>query len=523
MLGRTALIFEVVFLTLLILATRGANYQDVFVGGNIYFSDGDCYARMSRVRLCAQHPGLVVRHHEFENFPQGTTPHTTAPLDYLILGLATLLRPLTERPIDLAGALISPALALGGGLFLLAWSRRMRFRFRWAALGIYALSPVLVHGTELGRPDHQSLTIVLLLLALAAEWTLQGQQSRTWSVVSGIAWAMALWVSFYEPLLLFLLVNVMLFGRERFALFRGYRRRGWLFFGSLLFLALIIERRLPSFSIFSNDAFLRNWAATIGELAPLSWTSGLWLRWTGYMILIAPLLLWWHVVRPGQSVGPRPRRPFFLIAPLLFTFCLTMAQARWGYLFVLVFALALPTLLEINAPPFLVWIALVLSLFPILHDWDERIWPNDVELARRIENRRDAVDLRAIAIELISSQQQPFLAPWWLSPSIAYWSGQPGVAGTSHESLSGIIDTARFFLAKDPQSALGILRRRKAVWVFSYDSARVEMNSATLLGVDLPARPLIRVLDQSPTQAPPFIVLALQRPTAKLFRVPNNL
>src|SRR5437763_16969576 len=41
---------EIAILSLLILATRCANYQDVFVAGNVYFTDADCYARMTRVR-----------------------------------------------------------------------------------------------------------------------------------------------------------------------------------------------------------------------------------------------------------------------------------------------------------------------------------------------------------------------------------------------------------------------------------------------------------------------------------------
>jgi hypothetical protein len=73
-------IIEVAILSVLILATRCANYQDVFVAGNIYFTDADCYARMMRVQMCSEHPGLVVRHHDFENFPTGTTPDTTLGL-----------------------------------------------------------------------------------------------------------------------------------------------------------------------------------------------------------------------------------------------------------------------------------------------------------------------------------------------------------------------------------------------------------------------------------------------------------
>jgi hypothetical protein len=102
------IIIELAILSVLVIATRCVNYRDVFVDGNIYFTDADCYARM-----CAEHPGLIVRHHDFENFPQGTTPHTTAPLDYLILSLSILLKPFTAEPIDLAGAV---ELLFSGGL-----------------------------------------------------------------------------------------------------------------------------------------------------------------------------------------------------------------------------------------------------------------------------------------------------------------------------------------------------------------------------------------------------------------------
>jgi hypothetical protein len=50
-------VLEITILSALVLATRCANYRDVFVDGNIYFSDADCYSRMTRVRICAEHPG----------------------------------------------------------------------------------------------------------------------------------------------------------------------------------------------------------------------------------------------------------------------------------------------------------------------------------------------------------------------------------------------------------------------------------------------------------------------------------
>jgi asparagine N-glycosylation enzyme membrane subunit Stt3 len=175
--GRFALIvLEIAFLTALILATRCANYQDVFVAGNVYFVDADCYARMTRAQMVRAKPGLVIRHHAFENFPQGTTPHTTAPLDYLIVALSFLLNAFTAHALDFAGAFVSPLLALLGGWFLWWWSRRMKFRYRWVMLILYAISPILVHGTELGRPDHQSLLILLATIAICAGWSSQTLQ-----------------------------------------------------------------------------------------------------------------------------------------------------------------------------------------------------------------------------------------------------------------------------------------------------------------------------------------------------------
>ncbi len=210
-------VVQIVLLSALILVLRCANHQNIFVAGNVYFVDADCYARMTRVQMCGAKPGLIVRHHAFENFPEGTTPHTTAPLDYLILGLSLLLGPFTMHPLDLAGAFVSPLLALFGGLFLWWWSGKMKLRYRGVMLILYAISPILVHGTELGRPDHQSLSILLMMIAICAEWSSRTKAVETaasinydrWSVIGGIAWGLAIWNSAYESLVIFLLVMVV--------------------------------------------------------------------------------------------------------------------------------------------------------------------------------------------------------------------------------------------------------------------------------------------------------------------------
>ena len=72
---------------------------------------------MTRVRICIEHPGTIVRPHDFKNFPQGTTPHTTAPFDYSILGLAVGLSPAENsvgRILDRTAASAPPHPVLSG-------------------------------------------------------------------------------------------------------------------------------------------------------------------------------------------------------------------------------------------------------------------------------------------------------------------------------------------------------------------------------------------------------------------------
>jgi hypothetical protein len=556
--GRFALIvFEIMLLSALILATRCANYQDVFVAGNVYFVDGDCYARMTRAEMIRAKPGLIIRHHEFENFPQGTTPHTTAPLDYLIVALSFLLDPFTAHPLDLAGAFVSPLLALLAGWFLWWWS--VKFRYRWVLLILYATSPILVHGTELGRPDHQSLLMLLVAIAICAGWSFQDLQASTspgkynwdggpsfadaaagkletaapclpsdairesrmpcplwaWAVTSAVCWALAIWVSAYEPLVLFLIVTGTALVMNRRAVFARDRRAGWILFAAIIAIAFAVEQGVPSFAILQSPGHLKNWASTIGELVHVSPMNPVWLNWCGFLLFVAPVLIWMSIRTPRNGASGRAL-PIYVL--LVATYFFTVWQARWGYFFVLIFALALPALLAPIKSSAAVWIAFVLSMFPILRDWDERLWPNEAQLAGRMERRIESVQIRDLALSLRSSEVHPVLAPWWLSPSIAYWSGQPGVAGSSHESLNGIEESARFFLSENLQEAREILEKRHVAWVFAYDFDRVAQNSAAILNEPLPREPLSRVLDRTPSHAPPFLVFSAQTPACKLYR-----
>jgi hypothetical protein len=500
---------ELVVFSALILVTRGANYQDVFVGGNIYFVDADCYSRMTRARMVAKHPGLIVRQENFENFPDGISPHTTAPLDYLIVGLAALLQPFTLQPLDLAGALVSPLFALFAGWILFFYWRQEPALGRYAGLTIYGLSAILVHGTALGRPDHQALLILLLLLALGAEWRLQEKVTRGWSMVSGLSWGLAFWVSLYEPLVLLgaLTLSSVLWARQNF--FVRARITGWLIFSGILLLAALIERRWPEWPV--SGPHFSSWAATIGELQAVSLTNPIWLQWGSGLLLLAPFLL-----------GPALRRrflsaPFFLLLCLLFF--LTSWEARWGYYFALLFCLTTPGLFSVFRRSGLGALVLAVALLPFLRFWAGQFWPNEKEKGRRVAERIEKVEWRAAASSLGESEQRPVIAPWWLSPETSYWSGQPLVAGSSHESLPGIVDSARFFLSTDAAEARAILHEHNVQIVLAFDSERVLANSAAILGRRRAPGALGEIIDRYPSRAPDFLRLIAQNGSAKIYRV----
>ena len=259
------------------------------------------------------------------------------------------------------------------------------------------------------------------------------------------------------------------------AVFGKYRRLGWICFALIIALGLLLERRIPSLPISASEEIFKNWLRTIGELAHVSPLNPIWFHWMGWTLISLPFLVWLAARKRNLEALNWCALPIILIL-LGATYLLTIWQARWAYLFVSIFAILLPWLLEPIRSRALVWAAFMLSIFPILRDWDEKIWPNESEYARRMEHRHESIELRELALNLMSSETHSFLAPWWLSPEIAYWSGQPGVAGSSHESLDGTVDSVRFYLAEDFQKGRQILENHKVTWVFAYDAERTAQN-----------------------------------------------
>lgn len=482
----------------LTVAVRCWTAPDVFVGGAVFFADPDCYSRMTRVRQVYEHPGTVVHRHDFENWPEGTEPHTTAPMDYLTAGLAAALRPLAgepQRALDWAGAWISPLLGAACAVFLWFWAGAMGMRFRGALLFFFAVSPILVHGTVLGRPDHQSLLLLCLAVALGGEARLLREPARAWALAGGLAWGFSLWVSLYEPsilLALSLAVGLALTGKSFFTRERGF----WA--GSLLAVAAVALAVEGWHSPLPNEevrSYFPQWSRTVGELSRVS-LPGIF-HWTGWLLLPAPLLLAWDAWKQRERVA------WFWLVQLAALVALTLWQARWGYFLALGFAMALPWMLGAFSRT---WIALVLfpvCLWPVAAEWDKQFDP--LQAGARVERRADNAALYDVAVHLRHPRPMAILAPWWQSPALAYWSGQPCVAGSSHESLPGTVDASRFYLSRDPAEAEAILAQRRVAWVVAYDADRVAAVSSAILGRPVEEGSMAESLYTRPNSPPPFL------------------
>ena len=517
---------------LIALAAACSNYRQVFTENDraVHFVDADCYSRMTRVREVCAHPGEVIREHRFENYPFATEPHTTIPFDYAVYALRLVLMPCYgARALDLAGAWVSPLLGLATVLAVWLWADRLRLPGRVFALLVLAASPIVAHGFDLGRPDHQSLIFLCQAVALCAEWRLWRGPSRGWGIVSGVAWALGLWTSLYEPTILLALVLLTALIWNRPALWRRDRLPGLAIGGGILLLALLIEGwRLGAPPGFGEDGaaeYFAAWSRQIGELGQVPPWSPTLYAWTGLGLLAAPVLL---CLNRGPD-RPIARANAFL---LLAVFALTCWQIRWGYFLPLVYALGLPWQVDVLPPRWrpAAGVALVLGLWPMAHEWVVRLAPPPELRASLAEQRDETTALGEVAglirqaVAQDPSTDDPpadgILAPWWLSPPLAYWSGEPALAGSSHEALPGTVDVARFYLATDARQAAAILRRRRVRWVVAYEPSRVQSTSAGLLGLDPPPpRFMDLVLYERPRFAPRYLHEVMENRYFKIYEV----
>ena len=466
---------------------------------------------MTRVRMIKADGLRSIRSHDFENFPNGTTPHTTMPLDALIAGLSGVLRPFFPNSLSLAGAWISPLIGLAMLGFLAAWSFRLRLPNRLLMLLLVAVSPILAHGFQLGRPDHQSLLLFLIAVAMSSETGIVLQRGRVWAYISASAWALALWVSLFEPLILLGLVlatrgALYIFMPQLRPTFRNAIAPIGLFLALLAAAFIVDDWRAAAF----HPAFDR-WAQNIGELR--STTPAVLFGWCGWLLVFLPLLLAWGFRRDREPV-----RLVFL-APILATAGLALHHARWGYFVALFCAMALPWALDALRRRWFAWLVFSLSLWPVAGEWDRTLYPSDAVWRARAENLADAVALRDAAIRLRGLPQGGVMAPWWFCPAIVWWSGQPCIGGSSHQSLPGIVDSCEFYLSESPEKTETVLTKRQIRYIFAYEPERMISNSAQILDRQPVATALAKSLFNHPNKSLPGLELIYENRYFKVLGV----
>lgn len=466
---------EVAWLAILLALALAAftwNQEAVFFGGEVYYIDGDCYSRMTRARMLEEGGFRSIRYHDWENFPEGTSPHTTMPLDALVVGLSQAMSFFSERHLVLAGAWISPILGCLFLIFLATWSKAVCLPYRRAMLLLLAVSPIIAHGFQVGRPDHQSLLMLLTGVALGAEVMIWRRGALAWRYLSALAWALALWVSLFEPSIL---LGLVLLARVVFRAPQEPKDAKNSRFGPLaLFLGLLaLTLWLDGWRAAAFHPSFSRWALNIGELRSAGW-GGIF-SWCGWLLAVSPLILGWRWIQG------RERLCGLWILLICATAGLSLYHARWGYFLALVFAMSLPWVLKGFPKPWLGWLLFIGSLWPVAAEWDRRLYPDDEAFRARVENIADAVALREAALVLRELPTGGVVAPWWFCPATVWWSGQPCIGGTSHQSLPGIVESCQFYLGVEPDPAF--LRKRKVGYVFAYEPERLVSNSRQILGL----------------------------------------
>lgn len=497
-------------LLLLTLAPRLSNWEAIFHDGGVFFVDADCYSRMTRAGMVFRGEAFSIRWHAFENYPHGIAPHTTGGLDWLIATVAQLIRPFTQNALDYAGAWIGPLLALITTLFLL-WQLKGTSGL-WMALLYFALSPALVHGTSLGRPDHQCLQIALITAFLVFRWKAFHQTpDRNSSILSGILLGLALWVSLYEPLIiaaLFLLLELAFNHRRLLTRTRLYEM-GALALTFAFFCLIDGFRWSPP----PDTPLFREWSKQIAELR--SFQVPLILTWSGWVGALAA---------GGLIYVAAVRRQYSLIAwsiAWIVLLALTLWQLRWIYFLAVVTSFLLLRGFEFIPWKQVRWVTFALLLAPIWQYWFIILHPPPEVAEHLAEQKEDMRLLResALFLQKNSEPDAAILAPWWLSPALVYWSGLPAVAGSSHQSLPGTEATARFYIESNATIAQQIAVDRKVRWIIAYEPDRIFETAKPLILRPNTPNSMATILHTKTNLAPRYLRLAYINNYFRIYRV----
>lgn len=418
-------------------------------------AEADCYSQLARVQRILDGQGLIQNHFTVENWPEGLVPSTTAPFDYAILLLYAPLKLFVKYPLDWAGALISPFL---WACLIVFWiffrSREFNFTGKLVLLFGSTVLPTIIWATAFGRPRHQSLILVLLAIAFTAEyerWHLELSPKRAWNIFAGIIWGLACWTSLFEPQIivtLLIVYNLIVRRRESPAFLISY--------GSVMLIALLAEGvhvfvPPPEY----HDALLR-WFTTIDELHGYDFAT--FMVQMTFITFVLPFLAWGLLRRGGDY-----RTDLFLVLlTILLTFVITF-ESRWSYYASLGGLFILARYCQVEPLRWSRIVVYVLFLIGVI-DADTKL----IDAHAKALPFQPALEV----LQISHSIDQPggIMAPWWLSPGLLYFSGQPIVSGSSHCGISGIVSSAQFYAATDWNTAEKILRDRRVHWVVVFDN-----------------------------------------------------
>jgi hypothetical protein len=115
------------------------------------------------------------------------------------------------------------------------------------------------------------------------------------------------------------------------------------------------------------------------------------------------------------------------------------------------------------------------------------IYDNNLQLQGRLHAPPNQPSLELLQISHAIDGPGGIIAPWWLSPGLLYFSGQPIVSGSSHCGISGIVASAQFFASGSWVDAEHILQARKVRWIVVWDDPQLLYplldNSRQILGL----------------------------------------
>jgi hypothetical protein len=433
--------------------------------------EADCYSQLARDQRILAGQGLIQNHFTVENWPEGLTPSTTAPFDYAILALYAPLKLFTAYPLDWAGALISPVLALALAIFWMSFRSRTFNRVgRTVLIAGLAFVPALVWATAFGRPRHQSLIVALMALALTAEYERWNGSKRCWHLTAGIAWGLACWTSLFEPLagvVVVVLFNLIARRKENTAF--------GLSFGVVMLVALALEGVHVFIPPPEYRDVLGRWLGFIAEMRgmdlhdfmnAITFSGGAELSaWEigSLATLIALPWMAWRLWQQGEG-----RQTDLLVTILIVLLgILALFERRWLNYVSLAEIFLLARYLQ-SVPP--TWLRASLAALLLV----------DVAHANRLEVESAAVQPpnqpSPELAQVSRSIDAPggILAPWWISPGLLYFSGQPIVSGSSHCGISGIEASAEFFATTSWEDAARILHERQVRWVVAWDDSQYQ-------------------------------------------------